>query len=356
LPIYYSSDLLLNNYFKKSNKMKLSTVKWLSKAIALPLFITTLSNITPVGAEQIDRSRSSTTRESRSATIDAPPAVTDLNLSIPVEARMLPPDQSEPTNSIEPFWSSPSASKATPARKIKEHSPKYRSAVKPRSRLATAQIAPDTATTSTARSITIERHSTTTTIRRRKKPASTNNTNTPVESLARDTRQPQSSIRPRIATAARSPLSGNYLRLVRDPSKGNNSIGNPIYTLEAYVNGQKYQTFNAVSGTAITQNADRNRGNNFAPLPDGLYGVNNEIMMGTVYEVGKTFIAITPKFETGRNELGIHLDRSYNQTNGYDGTAGCIGITSIADRDAINEFVTRYHPRNLIVSINNSEQ
>jgi hypothetical protein len=323
--------------------MKLSTVKWLSKAIALPLFITTLSTITPAGAEQIDRSRN----------VDVIPAVTDLNLSIPVEARMLPPDQSEPTNSIEPFWSSPSSSKSA-LTTSKEHPNKYRSAVKPKSKLATAHIAHEPAGVN-ATAEKFQRFSTTTTIRRRKS-ASAKNLNFSLEATTRDTQRSRPIFRPRIATTSRSPLSGNYLRLVRDPNKGTNNIGNPIYTLEAYVNGQRYQTFNAVSGTVKTQNYDRNRGNNFAPLPDGMYGVSNEIMPGTEYEVGKTFIAITPKFETGRNDLGIHLDRSYNQPNGYDRTAGCIGITSIADRDAINEFVTKYHPRNLIVGITTSEQ
>jgi hypothetical protein len=335
--------------------MKLSTVNWLSKAIALPLFITILNTIAPAGAEQIDRSRANTMRESRSQNVDLIPAVTDLNLSIPVEARMLPPDQSEPTNAIEPFWSSPSPTKSSIAKTIRANSPKYRTEIKPKSKLATVQIPPVMATTNPTTAAKIKRYSTTTTIRRRKLVASKTNAQSSVESIDRDARKLQFSLRQKIATTSRSPLSGNYLKLVRDTSKGTNDIGNPIYLLEAYVNGQKHQTFKAVSGTVNTQGYDRNRGNNSAPLPDGLYGVNNEIVAGTIYEVGKTFIAITPKFETGRNDLGIHLDRSYNQPNGYDGTAGCIGITTIADRDAINEFVTKYRPRNLIVSITTSE-
>ena len=90
-------------------------------------------------------------------------------------------------------------------------------------------------------------------------------------------------------------------------------------------------------------------------MPDGLYEVSNQIIPGTVSEVGKTFIGIFPKFETGRNGLGIHLDRSFNQRNGYDGTAGCIGVTTATDRDAINEFVTKYHPHNLVVKIESLE-
>ncbi len=138
---------------------------------------------------------------------------------------------------------------------------------------------------------------------------------------------------------------------MRDPSKGSNDLGNPIYTLEAYVGGERYEAFNAVSGIASSQKLDRNRGNNHAPLPDGLYVVSKQIVPGAVPEVGKTFIGIFPEFETGRQDLGIHLDPSFNQPNGSDGTSGCIGLTTAADRDAINEFVLKYHPRKLFVSI-----
>ncbi len=68
-------------------------------------------------------------------------------------------------------------------------------------------------------------------------------------------------------------------------------------------------------------------------------------------EVGKTFIAIIPKFRTNRHDLGIHLDPSFDRRNGYDGTSGCIGLTTAANRDAVNDFVTKYHPRHLLVSI-----
>jgi hypothetical protein len=76
---------------------------------------------------------------------------------------------------------------------------------------------------------------------------------------------------------------------------------------------------------------------------------------GAVPEVGKTFISIYPRFETGRSDLGIHVDPSFNKRNGSDGTSGCIGLTTSADRDAINEFVTKYHPHNLAVSIMTKE-
>ncbi len=286
--------------------MKLSTITWLSKAIALPLFMGIL-NILPAGAEQIARSRSSA--------VELLPSVTDLNLSVPVTANPLPLDRSEPSESIEPIWSNPdSVRKDSSAPVLRERTNRSNSTTK-RKNSGTKTIDATTATAS------------------------------------KEPRRVRSNSRQDIAAISRPPLSGNYLRLVRDPNRGTNDVGNPLYTLEAYVRGEKYQTFTAVSGTARSQNFNRNRGDNSAPLPDGSYSVSSQIVAGTLYEVGKTFIGIYPTFQTNRTDLGIHLDRSFNQANGFDGTAGCIGIATIAERDAINEFVAKYHPRSLFVKI-----
>lgn len=280
--------------------MKLSTSNWLAKTIALPLFIGIL-NILPAGAEQIARSRNSAA--------EPLPSVTDLNLLVPVSANPLPLDRPEPSESVEPIWSNPNSTR--------KNSP--------------ASVLP-------------ERNTRTNSTTRRRNSATT-------ETLSKEPQRVRSSSRQNIAAISRPPLSGNYLRLVRDPQKGTNAVGNPLYTLEAYVRGEKYQTFNVVSGTARSQNFNRNRGDNSAPLPDGLYNVSSEIVPGQLYEVGKTFIGIYPTFSTSRTDLGIHLDRSFNQPNGFDGTAGCIGIATVAERNAINEFVAKYRPRNLFVKI-----
>jgi hypothetical protein len=162
-------------------------------------------------------------------------------------------------------------------------------------------------------------------------------------------RQPKTPAK--IAMRSPSPYSGTYLRLVKYSDRGKNDIGNPIYTLEAYVNGTFYRSFNAVSGTAYTQERDRHVGNNAAPLPDGKYRIADTIVPGAISEVGRTFIGISPQFDTNRIDLGIHIDPSYNQRNGRDGTAGCIGLTNSEDRDAINAFIEEYHPRALYVKI-----
>ena len=286
--------------------MKLSTSTWLSRTIALPLFMGIL-NILPAGAEQIARSRSSA--------VEPLPSVTDLNLLVPVTANPLPLDRPEPSESSEPIWSNPNSTrKDTPVPVLRERTNR---------------------TNSTAK----------------RKTSVPKNIDTTTETATKEPRKVRSNSRQDIAAISRPPLSGNYLRLVRDPNRGTNDVGNPLYTLEAYVRGERYQTFTAVSGTARSQNFNRNRGANSAPLPDGLYNVSNQITSGQAYEVGRTFIGIYPSFQTGRTDLGIHLDRSFNQANGFDGTAGCIGIATVAERDAINEFVSKYHPRNLFVKI-----
>ncbi len=142
------------------------------------------------------------------------------------------------------------------------------------------------------------------------------------------------------------------LRLIRDPHNRKNHQGNPIYRLETYLDGHKIYTMDTVTGRAHTQNFNRNLVGSEAPLPDGKYNISRQIVPGTIPEVGETFIAVYPQFRTGRIALGIHYDPSYNQNNGEDGTSGCIGLTNKSDRHLINQFVQKYHPKELIVEIN----
>jgi hypothetical protein len=314
-------------------------MNWLSKAIVLPLFATVFQ-ITSVGAEQIHRAPRISLEASNASTLESLPLPTDLNLRVPTPASTSIPDDREPTNSIEPIWANPD--RHLPAKSVSNRRSVTKSIVKKR------DISSRTPKVSTSITPPQANHAKPITKRRN---LATKNLDAATLTLGTNNYKSKYAPKPRIAAISNPPFSGNYLRLVRDASKGTNDVGNPIYTLEAYVGGQKYQSFDVVSGTARSQNADRHQGNNRAPLPDGLYTVSDRIIPGTIPEVGKTFIGIFPKFETGRNSLGIHLDRSFNKTNGYDGTAGCIGITTPADRDAINDFVLKYHPHNLSVSI-----
>ena len=145
--------------------------------------------------------------------------------------------------------------------------------------------------------------------------------------------------------------TGACLRFVKTPESGVNQIGNPLYTLELYMNGKSINSLTAVSGRVNTQNRDRNRSGTHAPLPDGVYSVSNYLTNGTIPEVGGKFMPITPRFSTGRSALGIHYDPSFNKNNGEDGTSGCIALTSKADRDLVYNFVLTYKPKTLVVEI-----
>lgn len=278
--------------------MKPSTLGCLLTVIVLPLFTVISSIGTPVSAEQIARSRSIATRESSSE--DPIPSVTDLNLSVPIDRQ--------------------NSSSETP---IRSDSSPNRSATSSHSKRSQS-------------SISIQNAATTAPFPRVKSSSS---------------HKLKSNPNSRIAAVSPPPFRGNYLRLVKDPSNRTNDLGNPIHILEVYRNGIIYQRFKAISGTANSQNRDRSLPDISAPLQDGLYSVSGQIVPGTIPEVGKTFIAVFPRFETARTDLGIHVDPSFNKRNGFDGTAGCIAMTNSADRDAINEFVLKYQPRNLFVKI-----
>jgi hypothetical protein len=320
--------------------MKSSTINWLSRAIALPLFIAIVHTLPAsaaptVGVASQNENRSLISLGTAARNVESLPAVTDLNLAVPVSAKAIVTERS---SAIQPIWSNPNrhnlAPKPSPERTSKTNS------IGKKNPASTSKLKSSIVSTTelqTKPKLTSKRNNL----------VATNTDTTPVNPTRKSRLNSKN-----IAVGSPLPLSGNnYLKLVKDPSKGTNDVGNPIYTLEAYVDGQKYQTFDVVSGTANTQNADRHLGNNAAPLPDGSYNVNKAITPGILPEVGRTFIGIYPKFETGRTDLGIHLDPSFNQRNGYDGTAGCIGITTIADRDAINKFVIKYRPQNLFVKI-----
>jgi hypothetical protein len=134
---------------------------------------------------------------------------------------------------------------------------------------------------------------------------------------------------------------GTYMQLVR--TNDVNQMGNPIYALILYVNGQQIDSFMTVSGRAHTQNRDRHRSGTEAPLPDGRYQVAKRVVRGTIAEAGDRFLAIQPQFRTGRTALGIHYDPSYEKNNGEDGTSGCIALTNRDDLSKVLEYVRNYN-------------
>lgn len=148
-----------------------------------------------------------------------------------------------------------------------------------------------------------------------------------------------------------SPRASSYMALT--PTEKTNKLGNPLYELNLYVNGELFQTYKVVTGRHNTQNRDRNKAGTEAPLPDGKYQVVSSTIPGTHPEVGGRFLPIYPLFPTGRSALGIHYDPSFEEDNGEDGTSGCIALTNKSDFDKVLEYIRIYQPQYLEVSIQN---
>ena len=142
---------------------------------------------------------------------------------------------------------------------------------------------------------------------------------------------------------------GNYMSLA--PTGRKNAVGNPLYELRLYANGQLVGSYNTVTGRANTQNRNRHQAGTEAPLPDGRYLVSLTIVPGSKYEVGGRFLGIQPTFRTGRSALGIHYDPSFEKRNGEDGTEGCIALTNRGDLDQVLNYISTYFPQYLEVSI-----
>ena len=125
-------------------------------------------------------------------------------------------------------------------------------------------------------------------------------------------------------TASAKPSS--YMTLT--PTGLTNKLGNPLYQLSLYGNGQLIEAYMTVTGRAYTQNYNRHQAGTEAPLPEGKYRVAREPVPGTIPEVGDRFLPIQPLFRTGRSALGIHYDPSFEKRNGEDGTSGCVALTN----------------------------
>jgi hypothetical protein len=147
----------------------------------------------------------------------------------------------------------------------------------------------------------------------------------------------------------RSIEQSNYMELL--PTGQTNQLGNPIYALHLFVNGRSIQSFPTVTGRAFTQKLNRHQSGNESPLPKGRYTVAQYTVPGTTPEIGGKFLPIEPQFETGRFALGIHYDPSFNLSNGEDGTAGCIALTSESDLQKVLNYVQKHKPTHLDVNI-----
>jgi len=129
------------------------------------------------------------------------------------------------------------------------------------------------------------------------------------------------------------------------------STGDPIWDLRLEIPGEPTRRFDAVSGRANRQNADRDRMGSRAPLPAGTYSVGpvEPLADGAYPELGPVWISIEPMFTTGRRVLGIHQDPSAGRLNSQSGTLGCIGLVNRNDMLNLSALIERSGTERLVV-------
>ena len=129
------------------------------------------------------------------------------------------------------------------------------------------------------------------------------------------------------------------------------STGDPVWSLRLEIPGQPVRQFDAVSGRANRQSADRDRLGSRAPLPAGHYilGPVEPLAAGAYPELGPIWIGIEPTFPTGRRVLGIHQDPSAG-LGANSGTLGCIGLIKRNDLLELARQVNKAKIRELVVT------
>ncbi|MHC5824952.1 MAG: L,D-transpeptidase, partial [Nostoc sp.] len=107
--------------------------------------------------------------------------------------------------------------------------------------------------------------------------------NIAIQELSKDNHKSQ-----KISTELGYQRNSNYMTLT--PTEEKNLLGNPLYKLNLFANGQLIGTYRSVSGRADTQTKDRNRSGTEAPLPDGRYKVATATTRGSIAEAGDRFL------------------------------------------------------------------
>ena len=127
--------------------------------------------------------------------------------------------------------------------------------------------------------------------------------------------------------------------------------GDPIWSLRLETPGQPVEHFDAVSGQAHRQSAERHRSGTRAPLPACRYSLGPVEPLGPAgpRELGPSWIGIEPQFPMDRGHLDIHFDPIANR-NANSGTLGCVGLIRWDDMQTLAGLVQSRNLRTLVVS------
>ena len=154
-----------------------------------------------------------------------------------------------------------------------------------------------------------------------------------------------------LASASTSQSTDESVLVLNRTTRSLPRTGDPIWGLRLETSSKPVRYFDAVSGRAHRQNADRHRSGTPAPLPVGRYslGLVEPLRPADPRELGPIWIWIEPQFPTGRGNLGIHLDPGVN-CNANSGTLGCVGLIRWDYVQAPAGLVQRRNVRTLVVS------
>jgi len=165
-------------------------------------------------------------------------------------------------------------------------------------------------------------------------------------------------VAPLAAPTATPVAGGNFLKLTRTNVK--ESFGCYRLQLEYFKKGMRQDSMFVVSGQPKRQffrtGKDSRRGS-YEPLPEGKWRIRNILWAGgpDVYDkkmfkdgIGPVKIPVdfNPKSGTDRDLIQIHID--WNRSTA-PGTAGCIGVASVADFKRLVGWLRDTDPRELIV-------
>ncbi|PAX52349.1 SH3 domain-containing protein [Brunnivagina elsteri] len=113
--------------------------------------------------------------------------------------------------------------------------------------------------------------------------------------------------------------------------------------------GKLINTVRAVSGRANKQTPSNIAGSQ-TPLPFGIYKFDSPGSVGFKGgEFGGVWSPVTPIFNTGRSEIGVHYDPSALLNNSNSGTAGCFATPTTREKEIMTNFINTYKPTHLIV-------
>lgn len=150
-----------------------------------------------------------------------------------------------------------------------------------------------------------------------------------------------------------------YLRLTRTGAR--DRFGLTILQLAYIRSGTVQGSLNVCSGAPGRQafrTGAQSRALSFEPLPEGVWAIHTiewcdgkDQYNGRIFESGLGPVSIPLSYRgpgsTARSAIEIHID--WNKNDGAPGTAGCIGIHSIADYRTLVSWLRQSDPQELFV-------